>query len=173
MKVFWTVVITLVALIIVGIAFAYSGIYDVSAIKPEGKLQTWFFSTMSDNSIGHHAKSISPPSLGDSAQVVEGFKRFNRMCVGCHGAPGVDQGGMSKAFNPQPPNLVEGVSDLSDAEIFWIIKNGIKMTAMPGFGLNRSDDEIWQLVSFVHLLPKMTAEQFQDYRSKYGQEEGR
>jgi mono/diheme cytochrome c family protein len=162
MKIFLTVIIVILIGIAAGMVFVYSGIYDVSAMKPEGKLQTWLFSTVMDNSVEHHSKGIVAPPLEDTATVNAGFQSFSRMCVGCHGAPGIQKRG--RGFNPEPPDLSEGVSDLSNAEIFWIIKNGIKMTGMPAYGPNRTDDEIWKIVAFVRLLPKMTAEQYQIYK---------
>jgi mono/diheme cytochrome c family protein len=173
MKVFLTIVITLAVLIILGLVYIYSGFYDVAASNPPGKLETWFFSTVMDNSVEHHSKGIESPPLNDTSMIDEGFGHFNRMCVGCHGAPGINHGRRSRAFNPPPPDLAEAVSDQSDAEIFWIVKNGIKMTGMPAFGESHNDQEIWQIISFVHLLPKMTAEQYQGYKDRLGQQEHR
>jgi mono/diheme cytochrome c family protein len=95
------------------------------------------------------------------------------MCAGCHGAPGVQPMGISKGLNPEPPDLADAVSDQSDAEIFWVVKNGIKMTGMPAYGASNDDNRIWEIVAFVHLLPKMTAEQYQEYKNRLGQEEHR
>ena len=166
MKIFLTVVLTLVALVFAGLAFMYSGIYSVAGINPPGKLESWFFSTVMDNSVEHHAKDINAPALDDAAMVDSGFVHFSRMCIGCHGAPGMPPRG--RGFNPEPPDLSEGVADLSDAQIFWIIKNGIKMTAMPAYGARNEDSKLWELVAFVHKLPKMTPEQFQEYKNRLG-----
>jgi mono/diheme cytochrome c family protein len=46
------------------------------------------------------------------------------------------------------------------AEEFWIIKHGVKMTAMPAWGRTHSDDLIWDMVSFVRKLPSLSAEQY-------------
>jgi hypothetical protein len=46
------------------------------------------------------------------------------------------------------------------AQLFWIIKNGIKMTGMGSYGAVHKDEEIWNLVAFVQRLPKMTPEQY-------------
>jgi mono/diheme cytochrome c family protein len=164
MKIFLTVIIMIAILIAAGVAFVYSGVYDVAAIKPEGKFGSWFFSTVMDHSVERHSKGINAPALTDSTMVEAGFRSFSRMCVGCHGAPGVQKGRISKGLNPEPPDLSEGVSDLSDAQIFWITKNGIKMTGMPAFGVGNADDDIWKIVAFVHLLPQMTAEQYQIFK---------
>jgi mono/diheme cytochrome c family protein len=52
------------------------------------------------------------------------------------------------------------VARWSSAQLFWIIKNGIKMTGMASYGAVHNDDEIWSLVAFVQRLPNMTPEQF-------------
>jgi hypothetical protein len=43
----------------------------------------------------------------------------------------------------------------SDQELFWIIKNGIRLSGMPAFGKVESDDHIWDLVLYVRALPKV------------------
>jgi mono/diheme cytochrome c family protein len=50
--------------------------------------------------------------------------------------------------------------DWSTANLFWIVKNGIKMTGMPAFGPTHDDKTIWNIVAFVNQLPNMTAEQY-------------
>src|SRR2546423_13483863 len=56
------------------------------------------------------------------------------MCVQCHGAPGRDPGIVGKGLRPPPPVLSEAVRPWDRAELFWIVKNGIKMTGMPASG---------------------------------------
>jgi len=55
------------------------------------------------------------------------------------------------------------VKDSKPSELFWITKNGIKMTGMPAFGKTHSDDKIWAIVSFIELLPNMTKEQYESF----------
>ena len=45
--------------------------------------------------------------------------------------------------------------------MFWVTKNGIKMTGMPAFGLTHSDEKIWNIVAFVQTLPTLSANQYQ------------
>jgi Cytochrome C oxidase, cbb3-type, subunit III len=66
---------------------------------------------------------------------------------------------VGKGPNPEPPYLLDTIGGWSSSELFWIIKNGIKMTGMASFGAVHKDDEIWNLVAFVQRLPKMTPEQ--------------
>jgi mono/diheme cytochrome c family protein len=44
---------------------------------------------------------------------------------------------------------------------FWIIKHGIKMSAMPSWSKTLDDAAIWDVVAFVRKLPDMTPETYQ------------
>lgn len=67
-------------------------------------------------------------------------------------------------MNPQPPLLADAVTLWRNNELFWIIKNGVKMTGMPAFGLTHSDDELWDIVGFVRQLPHISGNEYQRLR---------
>ena len=119
--------------IIAVIAGVYSGIPDVAATKPEGSMMRWFLSTTKDHSIGARAKNITVPPLEDSALVAKGFDHYHELCVMCHGAPGKTPDEFAKGLNPHAPNLARSTRDMDPSEMFLVIKDGIKMTGMPGF----------------------------------------
>ena len=48
------------------------------------------------------------------------------------------------------------VQRMSDQELFWVIKNGIRLSGMPGFGRIQSDEQIWQLTYYVRSLNNRT-----------------
>jgi mono/diheme cytochrome c family protein len=60
---------------------------------------------------------------------------------------------------PQPPVLTDSAKEWSAGELFWIIRNGIKMSGMPAWP-GRSDDDLWNIVAFLQKLPGMSE---QDY----------
>jgi mono/diheme cytochrome c family protein len=171
MKVLITVVATIVILVVLGLVFVFSGISNVSAENQDSGLVKWILSAASDNSIERHSKGIEVPALGDSAQVAMGFEHYQEMCVTCHGAPGVDRSEIGKGLNPHAPNLSRSITDLSDAELYWILKNGIKMTGMPSFGKTHSEEQLWAMVSFVKKLPGMTEDQYQAYKAASSEDE--
>jgi mono/diheme cytochrome c family protein len=89
------------------------------------------------------------------------------MCVGCHGAPGKDPSEIGKGLRPRPPDLAKAALQLDKGELFWIVKNGIKMAGMPAFGATHRDRTIWNIVGFVQeQLPNLTAEQYQDLANR-------
>src|SRR3546814_4335596 len=82
------------------------------------------------------------------------------MCAGCHLGPGVERSGLSQGLYPQAPELAKH-SHLGPAEQFWIIKHGVKLSAMPAWGKTHPDPLIWDMVAFVRRLPGMSAAEYQ------------
>ena len=67
-------------------------------------------------------------------------------------------------MNPAPPDLKEVVGERQPRELFWIVKNGIKMTGMPSFGAaGVPDPEIWSIVAFLKKLPTVTDADFKTW----------
>jgi mono/diheme cytochrome c family protein len=150
----------IVLIILIGAGVSYSGVVNVAATSPENAVTAWLLSTTMERSVREQAKgSPAAPQLTDK-DVLEGFRFYSEACVYCHGAPGKDPTDIGKGLNPEPPYLPDVVARWSNAELFWIVKNGVRMTGMPAFGPSHKDDEIWKVVAFTQRLPKMSE---QDY----------
>jgi mono/diheme cytochrome c family protein len=160
MKILLSVLITLISLLVLLLIFVYSGWYNVSAMNDESGLMKWVFNSTKSNSIESRLKEISVPDLNDLAMLKEGFEHYNEMCVSCHGAPGIEESELSKGLNPPTPYLVEVAKGLDPKELFWITKNGIRMTGMPAWGKTHSDEKIWAIVAFMKTLPELTPEEY-------------
>lgn len=150
--------------IIAVIAGVYSGIPDVAATKPEGSMMRWFLSTTKDHSIEARAKNITVPPLEDSALVAKGFDHYHELCVMCHGAPGKTPDEFAKGLNPHAPNLARSTRDMDPSEMFLVVKDGIKMTGMPGFTSTHSDSELWAIVAFLKRLQTMSPEEYTSFQ---------
>jgi mono/diheme cytochrome c family protein len=153
-------VVALIVVAIAVVAVAYSGVYNVAADAPGLQPLEWLLATTSDKSVTAHAKGVQTPSELTEQQARAGLSIYRETCVYCHGAPGQDPGDIGKGLNPEAPYLPDAVGDLSSAELFWIIKHGIRMTGMASYGKVHNDEEIWSLVAFVQRLQKMTPEQY-------------
>ena len=159
-----TVILTLLATlglaVLGGFAFIYSGIYNVGATAPHWPVTYWAMDTVRAHSVKAHAVGIDPPPwLNEESKVIDGTAHFAAHCASCHGAPGVPPGDMAEGLYPKPADLKDVADRYTPAELFWILKNGIKMSAMPTWG-DHSDDELWVTVAFLEMVPKMTE---QDY----------
>ncbi len=161
-----TIVLTLVAGIVIAVVVALvvinSGAYDVAATVPHHAMTERALSSMMDNSVRHHASGIALSPTFSNPDLDEGFEHYQKMCVTCHGAPGVEKSEVGQGLNPPAPDLSESVADLSPQEVFWILKNGIKMTGMPAFGPTHDEEKLWDLTAFVKHLPRMTPEQYRE-----------
>jgi hypothetical protein len=94
------------------------------------------------------------------------------MCIDCHLAPDAKESEIREGLYPQPPNLTEQI-DASPAEMFWVIKHGIKMSAMPAWGKTHDDGSIWGIVAFLQKLPELTPEQYQALVTRNGEADHR
>ena len=168
MKILSGAVIRVLTLLAIFLLFIYSGWYNVSANEQENGIMKWVLNTTKDRSIESRSKDITVPDLNDSSMLKEGFEHYNEMCVSCHGAPGLEETEVSVGLNPKAPFLVKVAKEIDPKELFWITKNGIKMTGMPAWGKTHSDEKIWAIVAFVKKLPNMTAEEYQKMESPSG-----
>ncbi|MFP5357608.1 MAG: c-type cytochrome [Gammaproteobacteria bacterium] len=155
--------------IVAGAGFVYSGVYNMAADEPHWPATFKLIETLRERSIKVRAVGIKVPKLDDPKLISEGAAHYPAMCAGCHLAPGMEDTEIRKGLYPQPPSLSEHKHGESHADMdmqamaarqFWIIKHGIKMTAMPAWGTTHSDEAIWGLVAFLQKLPGMTPEEY-------------
>jgi mono/diheme cytochrome c family protein len=148
----------LVAAGVLLVLFVLSGLYDVGADRPHTAPVRALLTLLRDRSIERRAADIAVPMLDDPARVREGAEHYSAMCVDCHLAPGITVSEIRAGLQPHPPNLSQQAIDPRVA--FWAIKHGIKATGMPAWGQTHDDEEIWNIVSFVHRLPHMTPDEY-------------
>ncbi|ALC14216.1 MULTISPECIES: c-type cytochrome [Sphingopyxis] len=144
-----------------GAITVYLGLYNIAADAPHSRLTYSVIETFREQSIAARSGSIAVPAdLAAPARIASGAGLYTEMCSGCHLAPGMEKTEMSQGLYPQAPILFKG-SDRSASEQFWIIKHGIKMTAMPAWGKTHDDRLIWDMVAFIRQLPSLSPAQYQ------------
>jgi hypothetical protein len=156
------------AVVLLGIAAAgylYSGQFDVSASRADNALTQWTLHTAMERSVAQAARSIGDPPVFTDHMALHGFEHFDEMCTGCHGGPGIERSEIGKGLNPQAPDLAKAVKTWTPQELFWIVKNGVKMTGMPSFGATHDDKEVWNVIALIEKLPTMTPEQYQQMKA--------
>jgi mono/diheme cytochrome c family protein len=146
--------------VIGGLTFIYSGFFDVAASDPHWPITRWVFETTRNRSIETRAAGITAPQdFDEPGKILIGTEHFAAHCAVCHGAPGVPKGDIAWGLYPEPPDLTKTVPLYSPAELFWIVKHGIKMTGMPAWNDHR-DEELWATVAFLRKLPGMTPDEY-------------
>lgn len=163
-RILLTVALTAVALLAlaagVGLLVIHTGAYNVAATTPHAGITRWALNTLQQTSVARRAAGIEGAPPADSAALATGFHHFHAMCVQCHGAPGLERGELGQGMRPRPPRLEEQVQEWTDAELFWIVKHGIRLAGMPAFGPTHSDEDLWAIVGFTRGLEKMSEEQY-------------
>jgi mono/diheme cytochrome c family protein len=101
-----------------------------------------------NNAIGKDAERSSPLPANEE-NLLAGMRVYKAQCAVCHGALGAkDPSAIAKGMFPRPPQLMpprKGVTDDPVGETYWKVKNGIRLSGMPGYEASLSDEEIWQV----------------------------
>jgi mono/diheme cytochrome c family protein len=147
-------------------AFVKSGIYDVGASRRHTRFTEWITHDTMINSVGARARGITPPAWTSSAQLVAGYCAYETHCVACHGADAVAREPWVGGMEPQPPYLLDVTREFTPSQLFWIVKNGIKMTGMPGWGSSMSDRDIWNTVAWIEQTKKLPPQTYLRWRSE-------
>ena len=162
MKHFTTIITTTATIAVIGIvgvgAFVYSGIYNIGADDHHTRPVYALMQTLRERSIEWRSKDLTVPNLDDPQLILKGAGQYAAMCTGCHLAPGMADSEIRPGLYPQPPELSKFKSDPREA--FWVIKHGIKMSAMPAWGGSHDDATIWSMVAFLQKLPDLTPDEY-------------
>ncbi|HWY65518.1 MAG TPA: cytochrome c, partial [Rhizomicrobium sp.] len=148
------VVLILVALVVLAAGFYFAILPGLSVARNEpSKLEVAVATYLLDHSVPASAKAMTNP-LGahpDPAAIRAGHDLFTQKCETCHAYDGGGRTDIGGNIFPRAPVLRTAVASMSDGEIFYHIRNGIRNTAMPAW--NFPDDRVWQLVAYIRNLP--------------------
>jgi mono/diheme cytochrome c family protein len=141
------------------VGFLWSGLYDVGADTPHLAPVHAALETLRDRSIALRTRKLVVPDLSDPARIRRGAGNYEAMCTGCHLAPGIESSELRLGLYPSPPAFARA-TPASPGRQFWVIRHGIKASAMPAWGKSMDDEAIWGLVAFLQRLPSLDAAQY-------------
>jgi mono/diheme cytochrome c family protein len=141
-------------LVLVGAAYrmVVPGLSSARSEPPglEVAVATWLL----HHSVPEAERTIANPLGTDRADIAAGRDLFKQKCEICHAYDGSGKSEIGAGEYPRPPALhAIDVASMPDGEVFYHIRNGIRNTGMPAWGM--PDREIWQLVAFIRALPKV------------------
>jgi mono/diheme cytochrome c family protein len=152
---------------VVGAAvFFFGGFYSVAESEDDPAIVSWALAAVRAASVERHATEAPPAPPDDPATVKAGARAYATIgCVNCHGGPpDANWAKWSEGLKPVPADLKVMAKERTASELFWAIKNGIKFTGMPSFGLaGASDEQIWSIVAFIKKLPTMSDEDYKTW----------
>ena len=129
-----------------------------SAGKQPSQGETSLADAAKDVAIPLEAGKMNNPLPESSEVVSQGREVFLGSCAQCHGADARGDSDLGRNMTPPAMDLTSAhVQHWSDAELFWIIQNGVRLTGMPAWKSSISDNDTWKLARFIHNLPRAGA----------------
>ncbi|HET7212835.1 MAG TPA: c-type cytochrome [Terriglobia bacterium] len=111
---------------------------------------------MKDVVIPIEAKNLKNPVASTPGSIQKGSETYQQSCALCHSADGHADSALGTAMYPPAMDLTSPhVQHWTDAELFWIIQNGVSLTGMPSWKSTLSVDQTWELVNFIKALPEI------------------
>ncbi len=149
-------VIAGIAVLVLVAAVAAASQFTLSALPEPGRTETFLATKAKHYLVSRSSREGIPPAPVDrQAAIKEGDRLFGTECAACHGLSGHSPTDAGRWMYPRAADLTSrDVQSYSDQELFWIIKNGIRLSGMPAFGKVESDEHVWDLVLYVRALPK-------------------
>lgn len=160
-------------LVLAGAAAVSLGVraYDVGVTARHSRPVEQMLRGGMELSVRNHARDVTIPAgvdLRDPALAERAIGHYSVACAQCHAAPGHPAAPWMVLY-PAPADLTrtETVSRWTDAELFWIIENGIKGTGMIALGPTHQESDVWAIAAFVRQLPEMKAERYHELVTQY------
>ena len=119
-------------------------------------------------SIPPRARQAKNPVASSPQVLTEARAHFADHCASCHGNDGRGKTTLGQNMYPKAPDMWDRrTQDLSDGELFYIIKNGVRLTGMAAWGEDTPDDDrtSWNLVHLVRYLPRLSPEELKEMQA--------
>jgi mono/diheme cytochrome c family protein len=127
-----------------------------TAHKKPSHVETTLANVAKDIVIPIETENLKNPLRGGQPTVNQGRQLYEQSCAICHGTDGHGQTILGRAMYPPAMDLTSPhVQHWNDAEMFWIIQNGVRLTGMASWKGVISAEDTWKLVIFLHHLPEL------------------
>ena len=139
-----------------GLVAVIGGFVPARADVPPPAPEEWAATTSLHATIARETRGVTSPVALDDANLLAGIKLYGANCAVCHGASDAKTSTLAKGFYVKSPQLAkDGVEDDAEATTFWKLKHGIRFTAMPAFGENLSDEDLWKVALFLKHMDRL------------------
>jgi mono/diheme cytochrome c family protein len=152
------VIATLAVSFLAALVFLCMGFAEVRADVSPSRWETAIFTAAAHASIRRSAPAASNPFPPTDENLIAGGKEYLGNCSGCHGSHEKPDRASAASLFPPIPQFAETGTPLSESQIFWVAKHGIRRTGMFANGKFYSDDRLWKMAGFVFRIKSLPAE---------------
>jgi mono/diheme cytochrome c family protein len=134
----------------------------LSAREEPSRVEKWIARRVRMAAVPRDAENRANPVPNTPEVLAEARAHWADHCASCHGNDGSGDSMMGKRTYPPAPDMrLPDTQNMSDGALFYVIQNGVRMTAMPAWGSGSGHDEedSWKLVRFIRHLPQLTFEE--------------
>lgn len=151
-----SLVVFIIAVVIAGAVVYMAMSFSMSALEQPGVIETFVATRVRDWSISRASRRPLPAAPEQNEEnISKGSAIYGMACATCHGQDGRNPTPIGKSMYPRVPDLSSpDIQRMSDRELFWVVKNGVRLSGMPGFAKIEDDGQIWCVVYYVHSLRK-------------------
>ncbi len=150
MRGFITGVLLTVAVILGGTyQYLHLGKFPIGADNPPSTVERWLADMAMDEYVDRNMPKQDNPMQPNAQNLIAGARLYEQNCSYCHGGLLQRVSPMRAKFNPPVPQIINRIPGDPDAHLFWVAKHGIRLTGMPSWAGILSDDQIWQVITFV------------------------
>jgi mono/diheme cytochrome c family protein len=144
-----------VGVALVGFSYVRFGFVDSRADIPVNELEQQIAMPALDASVDRRAPDIKNPVDSSDASLIAGMRIYQTNCANCHGDVNHPHGMLTDALYPRAPQFVEDSPDMPENQNFYIIQHGIRLSGMPAWKQSLSDQQMWQVTTFLSHMDKL------------------
>jgi mono/diheme cytochrome c family protein len=159
------VVITLLLLLLGGLAIATLGLLPTNADSVPPKMERRIAMSAMDASMERRAPRVTSPMPPTDENLIDGTKIYTMNCALCHGGLDNKPSALEHSFYPPPPQLILDPLDDPEWHIYYAVRTGIRYTAMPAWNKALSEQDMWKVTAFLSRIQKLPPA-VQDYWKK-------
>jgi mono/diheme cytochrome c family protein len=152
------VLATIVIIVVGGFAYLRLGLAETRADLPPSKLESLLMTSAVHASVRREAPQIPNPVAPTDENLIAGGRLYLDGCAGCHGTPGKPKKEGDDGLFPPVPQLPQVGTEYSEAQIFWVVKHGVRRTGMFANGRWDTDKEIWTMTAYIKRIQSLPSQ---------------
>lgn len=160
--------VAVVVVVTAGFCYVRFGFVDPRADLPVDWLESRIAMPALDSAVDRRAPETHNPIQPTDDNLIAGMKTYQSNCAGCHGDIQHSHAAFGDGFYPRAPQFVEDAPDMPENQNFYIIQHGIRLSGMPAWKGALSEQETWQVTTFLSHMDKLSPQVSAEWKTVAG-----
>jgi thiosulfate dehydrogenase len=164
--------VAVVVVLAAGYCYVRFGFVDPRADMPVNWLESKIAMPALDAAVDRRAGEAHNPLQPTDTNLMAGMKIYQSNCAGCHGDTQHPHTAFGESFYPRAPQFAEDAPDMPENQNFYIIQHGIRLSGMPAWKGALSEQETWQVTTFLSQMDKLPPQVAAEWKTASGGAQG-